>query len=315
MGIYDRDYYRREGPSFLGSFTSRAPVCKWLIIINVAMFVAQIATSSSTRDTLGGGLRADGAFTDALLLDSVQVLEHGQVWRLLTYAFLHAITWYHILFNMLFLWWMGNELEEMYGSKEFLALYLVAAVVAGATFLLHGIIVNEPMRCLGASGAVMALTVLFALYFPQRTILVFFVIPMPIWVVVVLYVGYDLFMFLLSVAAGQSQSFVAVSAHLGGALFGWLYYKFQWRFTSMFSGWQTWKRRRVRPQLRIYREEEATPAGVRARVPPDHEIDEHLEAKLDAVLAKMSQVGKENLSESEREVLQRASEIYKRRRT
>ena len=42
MGIYDRDYYRNEGPSFLGSITSTTQVCTWLIVINVAVFFVQM---------------------------------------------------------------------------------------------------------------------------------------------------------------------------------------------------------------------------------------------------------------------------------
>src|SRR5262245_19545690 len=100
MGIYDRDYYRREGPSFLGGLTSRAPVCKWLIIINIVVFVVQLATIEHFPGT---NLRSgDGPFTEALLLDPSLVI-HGEVWRLLTHAFLHdssgSMPW-HIILNM-----------------------------------------------------------------------------------------------------------------------------------------------------------------------------------------------------------------------
>src|SRR6516165_3924140 len=134
MGIYDRDYYRREGPSFLGTLTNRAPVCKWLIVINLVLFIAQLATLE--RDAETHQITSLGAFTEALDLNAGQVLHQGQVWRLLTHAFLHSPTdiW-HIVFNMLFLWWLGHELEEMYGSREFLTLYLLSAVVAGACFV------------------------------------------------------------------------------------------------------------------------------------------------------------------------------------
>jgi hypothetical protein len=64
--------------------------------------------------------------------------------------------------------------------------------------------------------------------------------------------------------------------------------------------------------LRVYREEERVP--VRAAVASDPEED-RLKAEMDAVLEKISRVGKENLSASDLEVLQRASEILRRRRT
>src|SRR6516164_4303448 len=98
MGIYDREYYRREGPSFLASFTERGRTAKWLILINVIVFVAQLLT----KPVDGSGA---GWLTDWLLLDPSAVL-HGQVWRLVTYAFLHdPVSIWHIVFNMLFLWW------------------------------------------------------------------------------------------------------------------------------------------------------------------------------------------------------------------
>src|SRR5262245_17511006 len=115
MGIYDRDYYRREGPSFLDHITSGGKVCKWLIAINIVAFILQLLTRRADIPVeLEGVFRQLGAdfpgrspFTDALDLD-VKAVMHGQVWRLLTCAFLHAPdSIYHILFNMLFLWWFG----------------------------------------------------------------------------------------------------------------------------------------------------------------------------------------------------------------
>src|SRR5579863_6478351 len=90
MGIYDRDYYRREGPSFLGSLTERGRVCKWLIALNAVVFIVQLAT---IRRIPGLGIRipgveGDGDFTQALWLDPDQVVFHGEIWRLLTSAFL-----------------------------------------------------------------------------------------------------------------------------------------------------------------------------------------------------------------------------------
>src|SRR5437588_11517544 len=107
MGIYDRDYYRGDGPGFLGSLTSRAPVCKWLIFINVVVFFVQLATlerDPATNRIIEGRL---GPVTEALDLNPQAVLQ-GQVWRLLTHAFLHSpMDIWHLVFNMLFLWWMG----------------------------------------------------------------------------------------------------------------------------------------------------------------------------------------------------------------
>src|SRR4051794_36609621 len=116
MGIYDREYYRRDGPSFLGSFASRGQVCKWLIILNIIAFVIQLMTQQKVfveQDGFLLGQKMQSLFTDAFLLDVTAVL-HGQVWRLLTYAFLHdPNNIWHIVWNMLFLWWFGSDLEDL----------------------------------------------------------------------------------------------------------------------------------------------------------------------------------------------------------
>src|SRR2546423_845667 len=127
MGIYDRDYYRREGQSFLGSLTERGTVCKWLIGINIVCFLLQMITTKH--------LTGESPFTNALILD-VQAVLHGEVWRLLSYAFLHDIEnpW-HIVFNMLALYLFGRDVEDAYGPREFVAVYLLAAVLGGAAFL------------------------------------------------------------------------------------------------------------------------------------------------------------------------------------
>src|SRR5437660_7990093 len=180
MGIYDRDYYRREGPSYLGSFIERGRMCKWLIAINVGFFIIQLVTLPDRhREMFEDGEAiavpaepSRGPFTDALILDPDKVL-HGQVWRLLSHAFLHDPARgglpMHILFNMLFLWWFGSDVEDLYGPKEFLVFYLTAAVVAGMAYVLTskaGLHLAKP--ALGASGAVTAVLVLCAIHYPTR---------------------------------------------------------------------------------------------------------------------------------------------------
>src|SRR5262249_10051649 len=146
MGIYDREYYRKEGPSFLDSFTTRGQVCKWLVLVNIAVWVLQLL--SRQRVPLLGerflpAIWMEGPFTSALILDAAKVFD-GQVWRLVTYAFLHdpgvasspGGFYWHIIFNMWFLWLFGGYVEERYGSKEFLAFYLLAALAGGITYTL-----------------------------------------------------------------------------------------------------------------------------------------------------------------------------------
>jgi membrane associated rhomboid family serine protease len=303
MGIYDRDYYRKDGPSILAVLTEHGKVCKWLILINVVLFVGQLVT------------RSTDLITGALDLNTADVLR-GQVWRLLTYAFLHDPNdLFHILFNMLFLWWFGADVEDLYGPREFLAVYLTAAVLGGLAFVC-GNLLGFPQgatRCIGASGAVMAVLVLCALHYPSRVIYLFFFLPIPIWVFVLFMVAKDAYTLLTGASTGT-----AVTVHLGGAAFAYIYHKRHWRLLSLLPSLKRSRFRR-RPSLRIYRDEplaEDEPAlPVASSIATRDSVDEHLEAKLDAVLEKVARHGKESLSENERQILMRASEVYRRKRT
>jgi membrane associated rhomboid family serine protease len=292
MGIYDREYYRREGPGFLAALTERGKVCKWLIGINVVVFLISLGSDD---------------FVNLFLLNVAEVRE-GEVWRLLTYAFLHATRQpWHILFNMLFLWWFGTDVEDIYGPWEFLAFYLVAAVLGGVAFFLWELPQEEPHTCLGASGAVTAVLVLCALHYPTRVILVWF-IPVQIWLFVLFQVISDVLGLM-----GRSGH-TAFVVHLAGAGFAFLYYKSHLRLMSLWPNVRSWQRQRTRPQLRVYHEEEETPTPGPGAA-PGADVDEQLEAKLDAVLEKVARTGQSSLTENERQILLRASEVYKRRRT
>jgi membrane associated rhomboid family serine protease len=314
MGIYDRDYYRREGPSFLGGL-DRGRVCVWLLGINIVVFILQMATVRHELiiDPVSGEPLARVArslVTQALDLDVPKVL-HGEVWRLLTYSFLHSTaTIWHIFWNMLILWWFGRDVEDLYGSKEFLAFYLMSALLSAVAYCVAYLVGIYSVPAVGASGAVTAVVTLYACHYPRQTILLFFILPVPIWLFVAATIAMDLFN-----VFGQANNGVAAAAHVGGAGFALLYFWQHWRLLNLMPQLQSWRRRQARPRLRVYREEE-TPVAVTAAPPPPpgRPEDELLEAKMDAVLEKISRVGKENLTDGDREVLRLAAEAIKRRR-
>ncbi len=315
MGIYDREYYRGSRGWLFESLGNSGKVCLWLIVLNGILFFLQIVTLPRGNFGLGGPTL--GPITDFFILDVPAVLR-GEVWRLLTYAFLHSpYAILHIVFNMLFLWWFGSELESIYGPREFLIFYLVAAVVGGLAFTAYGsyaLLSGNPQQgllCLGASGAVTAVMVVYACHFPTRLIYVFFFLPVPIWLFVGFQVFQDVFLFV-----GDIKTSTAVTVHLGGALFGFLYHRLGWRLSPLFAWFGSLRlpaRRPSRARLRVYREEEAPREAV--AVLPHRDLDEQLEAKLDAILEKIKTHGQESLSQNERELLLRASEVYKQRRS
>jgi len=159
--------------------------------------------------------------------------------------------------------------------------------------------------------------VLCAIHYPTRIIYLFFLLPVPIWLFVVFSVAKDAYQLL-----GGIHNGVAVACHLGGAAFAVGYYRFGLRLTNLLPSLRGWQQRRNQPRLRVYREDEddadKRPQAVTVAAPaaaPSALDDEQLEAKMDAVLEKISRVGKDNLTESEREVLMRASERLKKRRS
>jgi membrane associated rhomboid family serine protease len=122
----------------------RAPigiVTTCLVALNVAVYVAEIASGSSWRN-LSGEVYARGALYGPLVAD-------GEWWRLITAAFLHASP-IHLLFNMLMLWWFGRSLEALIGPGRFIALYVASALAGSAGALL----LNPTTPTVGASGAV-----------------------------------------------------------------------------------------------------------------------------------------------------------------
>ncbi len=300
MGFYDRDYLRRDRPSFLATMGGGAVVCKWLIAVNIALFVLQLLTQQ------GRGEGFD--LTRAFWLDTSAV-KSGEVWRLLTYAFVHDPNGLlHIAFNLYFLYIFGIEIEGIYGSREFLAFYLTAAVVGGLAFLGWTAFRREDALCLGSSGAILAVMVLFAMHYPRQQILLFFLLPIPVWLCVAAFVALDTLSFL-----GGTQGATAVVVHLAGAAFGFVYYRSQGRLMNLWESVRSWRGPRSRPRLRVYREEPSVRPSRTA--PAGGDVDEHLEAKLDAVLEKVARTGQASLTEHEKQLLLRASEIFRRRRS
>ncbi|HWN87176.1 MAG TPA: rhomboid family intramembrane serine protease [Vicinamibacterales bacterium] len=199
-----------SGSNFAYSFGPGqvTPAVKALLIINIGVFVLQQA--------VGGLLFWFG-------LQPAEVLTGLRIWQPLTYMFLHGSI-SHILFNMLSLWMFGVEMERMWGTRFFTRYYLVCGVGAAATTILMSFFpgsIGEQLylsRTVGASGAIYGLLLAYALYFPDRPILMSFLFPVPAKYFVMI-IGAIAFLS----AAGSGGGGVAHVAHLGGLLVGWFY--------------------------------------------------------------------------------------------
>jgi membrane associated rhomboid family serine protease len=138
-------------------------------------------------------------------------------WQIISYAFLHdPSNWLHLIGNMFALLMFGPDVERLLGSRRFVLYYFVCVVGAALTqlFVMHAI-TQEPYPTLGASGAIFGILLLFGLAFPTRRILLYFALPMPAWLFVLLYGLAELFFGVF----GSMQG-VAHFAHLGGMAAG-----------------------------------------------------------------------------------------------
>ena len=296
MGIYDREYYRDDNGGW-GGWAARGAT-PWLVGITVAVWLAQLVT----RDAAWGGLTVWGAFHPGRILQ-------GEVWRLITPIFCHdERALLQVIFNMLILYWVGTQLEERYGSREFLAFYLLAGLVSNLAYLAVVVLgVAPPAVVLGSGPAVNAVFVVYAFINPRATVLLFFVLPVPIWLVAAAFVTFSA----IGVMAGAGYAFVALS----GAVFGAVYYLAGIRLSSILPSRRSGRgRSRGQPRLRVVPPDDAEDSADTDEPAAPRPPEERFEDRVDRVLEKVSRHGQESLTEEERELLFRAGEHYKKRR-
>ena len=190
------------------------PVTRALLLINVAAFFL-----------FTGGLLSPGLIESLMLWP---IGPHFMPWQLVTYAFLH-LTFAHLFFNMLGLWMFGGELEQVWGQKRFVVFYFASVIAAALTQLLVNALLGSAAPTIGASGGLFGLLLAFAMIFPNRIILLFFVIPMKAKWLVALYGAIELYQGVYVLNSG-----VAHFAHLGGMLGGLLMLRY-WRGQAPFG--------------------------------------------------------------------------------
>ena len=207
----------------------------------------------------------------------------------------------HILLNMLVLFFFGGTMVQRWGARRFVSFYLTAAAFTSAAHVLITYFLGTKTGALGASGVTCALLMAFAIYYPKVKIYLWMLIPIPAWLLVALFVGWDFYGFVNQIQGigGSSGVRIGHGIHLAGSLFGALYI-FVWERRLAGGG----GRRRRRRSARIIRPEESTwqqrPTPTQSRDPEDRILDELLE--------KVSQGGLDSLSLQEREQLERISE-------
>ena len=279
--IEDRDYMRqpefgerRWGPDFHWRWS-------WTMGLLVAYLVIFIA------ELIMGRFFPERNFFGYLAL-SREGLEHGYVWQLLTYQFMHA-GWLHLLLNCWAIYMFGRELEHLLGSRRFLALTFASGIVGGVFQVLTAMVWPALFdgAVVGASACAFGLVAAFAMIFPERelTMLVFFVIPVRMRAKTLLIFSVVLALVLIVFPITN----VANAAHLGGMALGWFYV-----------------RKVLNPGLPGMADKISFPLVKKVPAKTDTDADEISEGDVDAILDKISARGIQSLTTRERAALEAA---------
>jgi membrane associated rhomboid family serine protease len=231
---------------------------KQLVYINVGVFFLMLVLR-------GAAPQFASAFAENLGLIPSFVL-HGNpdihfpfIWQLVTYSFIHAGV-FHILFNMLSLWMFGSTLEQDWGQRRFLEFFFFcvvgAALVTIGISYSHVLGMSPDTLTVGASGGIYGLIVAFGILYAEARIYVYGIFPIKAKWFAIIWVGLALF------GALQEKGGIANIAHLGGAVFGYVYLKFlprrgmQFAMSEGYFGlrnrYHKWKRRQAAKKFQVY---------------------------------------------------------------
>ena len=155
-------------------------------------------------------------------------------WQVLTYMFVHG-SFTHLLFNMLGLFIFGTPVERRIGSHEFLLFYLLTGMLSGIFSLISYVLAGTNIILVGASGAIYAILLAFAVLYPTARIFIFGILPVRAPILVVGYTLLEIF----NQITGSSQG-VAHLTHLAGFAFAYLYFLFRLRINPI----DEWRRNR-----------------------------------------------------------------------
>lgn len=256
-----------------------------LITINVAVFIFQVVLgiiSPAYSNALVNAFAFYPEWQTALF----------QPWRAVTYMFLHGGA-FHLIFNMLWLWWMGRAVEESLGPRTFSVIFLGAGIGGALLDILFAQILGINY-VIGASGAVYGIMVAFAMMFPKMPIMLILLPPIQARYVVAGLIALDVLLL------GSSDGTARI-VHLGGAGIGYLLMKYQ-RQGQDLSSWllpveQLWYQFKGKKR-------KSTPRNENMYSVSDVEIiDETDQSELDEILEKISQKGYDGLTDAEKQKL------------
>ena len=284
-----------------------------LILVNVVIFLVLLITKVSLTMAQNSGY---GFIMSQLLIPGDLNAFLHKPWTLFTYFFTHEEI-FHILYNMLFLYWFGRLIDEYLGNRRLMGLYIMGGVAGGLLYLAMYTLVPyfqnqaDTARMLGASAAAFSVAVGAATLLPNYTFHLLFFGPVRIKYIV-------FFFIILSIAQSAGSNAGGNLAHLGGALMGFAYVKLLQNGTDLgrpiywlADGWSNLLR--PKPAVKVsYRQRSnantqastyVSPSGATATSASTPDQDE-----VDTILDKISRSGYESLTREEKQKLFRASQ-------
>ena len=257
-------------PSSIGSMRGITPSVKYLLILNVAIYLIE------------GWFHIQLSEIFALRAEWYKHLDFGQ---LFTYMFIHANA-RHLLMNMLGLFFIGPTVERTLGSYRFFILYYLSGILGGLGWSL---LAQTGDVCVGASGAVMGILGDFGALYPNARLLLYFILPVRAWVLVTGLVLWELFEVVTTPKIGG----IANAAHLMGAIAG-IMYILSLKHPNVINE----LKRKLPGGGRRSRSKPKRPASAAERLS---------KAEIDHILDKIGKEGMGALTQRERELLKRAT--------
>ena len=288
--LEDRNYMR--SPVYKGPWSATIV----LLVVNVVAFIVQSAFERFSHFPINRWFAL-----------SVGGLQHGYVWQLLTYQFMHSGL-LHLVLNCWMIYVFGREVEETIGRNSFLTVYFASGIIGGLFQALAGVLLGGGLATatVGASAGASGLLAAYAMLYPERPLmlLLFFVLPVRMRAKFLLLFGALVTLFGIVFPSGN----IAHAAHLGGMVTGVVFVRY-----AMHWSWRWPRLRQPRPQpLRPLVKTAPGSATLwnqsQARVAEDLPSAEFLSKAVDPILDKISAHGIQSLTDRERRILETARE-------
>jgi membrane associated rhomboid family serine protease len=298
-------YYQQQRPNpieDLKKFLRKSGVLPRLIIINVGIWaLIQIIFVIGWAFNRSDMLMEQGILEFFALPANLETLLI-RPWTLFTYMFLHTSFW-HILFNMLWLYWFGKIFTEYLSQRQLLATYILGGLAGGLLYIItYNIfpVFAEALplaRALGASASVMGIVAAIALYVPNYSIPLIFLGRVKIFYLALALFILDFFMIRHGNAGGHI-------AHIGGAIYGFFYIYYLRRGRDLSKAFP---KMRV-PHFRIKRKKKTQPYTGRPMTDEEYNRQRAAEQnEIDKILEKIKRSGYDSLTKKEKELLFKSS--------